>query len=65
MWEHTDSCLKATIGASVRIRYKRSKNVFLKHTESSQLGHLGSRLLELPAQSLIGSPGPPYNEVRR
>jgi len=65
-WEHTgtDIWLKAQIGASPRTKYKLSKNVFAVTSIALSLGHLGPRLLELLAQSLIGSPGtlgPPHH----
>ena len=37
-------------------KYKRHSNVFAVTSIALSLGHVGARLLELPAQSLIGSP---------
>jgi len=38
-------------------KYKRSKNIFFVISIVLNLRHIWARLLELPAQSLIGSPG--------
>jgi len=52
VWEHTvDSELKQ---AQSRNQYKRSKNTF---SIALTLVPLGTKLLELPAQFLVGSPG--------
>ena len=40
-----------------RTKYTRSKNVFDVTSIALSLGHVGSRLLQPLAQSLIGSPG--------
>ena len=55
-WEHMGSWFKAKIGTSPVTKYKRSKNVFFVSSIAISLGHVGTRLLELPAQSPIGSP---------
>jgi len=57
VWEDTDSWLKAPVGASSRTKYKRSKNVFAVTSIALTLQRLGTPLLQLPAQSLIGSLG--------
>ena len=56
VWEHTDSWLKAPIGASPRTKYNRSKNVFAVTSIARILAHLGTELFQLPTQSQIGSP---------
>jgi len=43
-------------GLSPGTKYKRSKNVFSVTSIALSLGHIWARLLELPTQSLIGSP---------
>jgi len=40
-----------------RAKYKRSKNVFAVTSVALTVVHLCTELLQLPAQSLIGSPG--------
>jgi len=42
---------------SPETKYKRSKNVISVLSIAFNLGHIWARLFELPAQSLIGSPG--------
>jgi len=59
VWEHTDSWLKTPIGASPRTTYQRSKIVIAVISIALSWGHFGPRLLELAAQSLIGSPRGP------
>ena len=44
-------------GLSPGTKYKRSKNVFAITFIALTLVHLCTELLQLPAQSLIGSPG--------
>ena len=55
-WEHTDSCFKAQIEKSPMTQFKRSNNVFCVTFFALSLGHVISRLLDLAAQSLTGSP---------
>jgi len=47
-----------------RTKYKRSKNVFAVTIIALSLGLIWARLLELPGQSLIGSPGTPPQPAR-
>ena len=54
--EHKDSWLEAPIGASPRTKYKRLKNVFAV-TSIALTSERLTQLLQLPAQSLSGSPG--------
>jgi len=42
---------------SLGTKHKRSKNVFPVIFTAINLRHIWARLLELPVQSLIGSPG--------
>ena len=42
---------------NLKTNYKHSKNVFSVTSIALSLGHIWAGLLELPAQSLIGSPG--------
>jgi len=58
VWVHRDSWLRVQIGASPEPKYQRSRIVFTVTSIALRLGRLGSRLLGLAAQSLIGSPGP-------
>ena len=48
---------RGTNWCNPRTKYKRSKIVFAITSTAFSLGHLGARLLELAAQSLIGNPG--------
>jgi len=51
VWEHTDSWLNAQIGTSART------NIFAVSSIALTLEPLGTELLQIPAQSLIGSLG--------
>ena len=44
------------MGTSPRTKYKRSNNVFDVTSIALSLGHVDTRLLQLPVQSLIWSP---------
>jgi len=63
----TGQLTQSAILCNLRTKYKRSKNVFPVTSIALSCAHICARLLQLLAQSLIGSPGTlpdPMNHVK-
>jgi len=57
VWMHRDIQLGASIGVIPETKYKRSRIAFSVISIALSLRQVGTRFLEIIAQSLIGSPG--------